>query len=100
MISKGLPIHKLPPLFRSMQEEKTKYGDKLFMNETAKGKLFRIRSLEVSMFMCMYAVGMLGRNQKLRSKLSPHQHMFYSCKQAAFNLEKRFLKVVFFKSVF
>ena len=95
MISKGLPIHKLPPLFRSMQEEKTKYGDKLFMNETAKGKLFRIRSLEVSMFMCMYAVGMLGRNQKLRSKLSPHQHMFYT-----FNLEKRFLKVVFFKSVF
>ena len=57
MISKGLPIHKLPPLFRSMQEEKTKYGDKLFMNETAKGKLFsnqKFRSIHVYVYVCCW----------------------------------------------
>ena len=67
MLSEALPIQMLSLLFRSMQEEKAKYGDKLFMNETARGKswfltsFFQTRSLQVSM--CIYAVWMLGRYQ-------------------------------------
>ena len=93
MLSEALPIQMLSLLFRSMQEEKAKYGDKLFMNETARGKswfltsFFQTRSLQVSMFMCMFEC-LVGIKVDTKEYGIQHiQYMIIHAKQTAFHLE-------------